>query len=387
MSKFTKTKEWLIEEYVIKNRPRKEIANECGLTEAGLKSTLAKFGIKKEKLDLPKEKLKELIDLKLNHKEIEDKLGIGQTTLYRYLKKYNLSILATPKEYSNYDDTNDLLITQLYMDGFSSTEIGKEFGISHITVLNHLKRCGVAIRTLSESQWNYNNKTIPKELLNYDNVYDLYVNKHLSKKDLGNMFSCDPCVIDRILKEFNIEIRNNSESKIGLFAGDKHWNWKGGITSLARRLREYFTVNQTLKILNRDGYKCCMCGSKKELHVHHIKPFKDILHNILESNPDLDPINDVNKLYDIAINDKDFRDLSNLITYCKECHFYKIHKYKKNSKADSKSCELLESCSHSEGMLISSEASIKEERSTTILERSTPKQVEAQDLVKSDDIV
>ena len=32
MTKFTKTKEWLIEEYVIKSRSRKEIANKWGLT-------------------------------------------------------------------------------------------------------------------------------------------------------------------------------------------------------------------------------------------------------------------------------------------------------------------------------------------------------------------
>ena len=41
MAKFTKTKEWLEEEYVIKNRPRQEIADECGLTLAGLKKFIS----------------------------------------------------------------------------------------------------------------------------------------------------------------------------------------------------------------------------------------------------------------------------------------------------------------------------------------------------------
>lgn len=50
MSKFNKSKEWLIEEYVIKNRPRAEVAAECGLTIAGLKSLLIKLGIKKRKI-------------------------------------------------------------------------------------------------------------------------------------------------------------------------------------------------------------------------------------------------------------------------------------------------------------------------------------------------
>jgi hypothetical protein len=38
--KFNQTIELLINEYVINNRSRKEIAAECGLSEAGLKSLL-----------------------------------------------------------------------------------------------------------------------------------------------------------------------------------------------------------------------------------------------------------------------------------------------------------------------------------------------------------
>ena len=347
MVKFTKTKEWLEEEYVIKNRPRQEIAAECGLTVSGLKSLLSKWNIKKEKLDLPKEKLENLINQKLPHDEIEKILGIGQTTLYRYLKKYNLKILAEPRTESRYDDTNDNLMCQLYEDGFSSVEIGKEFNLSPKTVLTHIQHCGLSIRGYSESKWEYNKKELPKEFSDYDTMYDLYINQKLSKKDLGIKFNCDPCVIDRILSTLNIPIRNNSEAHIGLNVGDRHWNWKGGITPLARRLREYFGVNQVLKVLERDHYQCQMCGSKKHLHVHHIKHFSDILKRILEEHPDLDPIENVNDLYNIAIKDKEFCDLDNLITYCKDCHYGKIHGY--NLKADDKSCELLESLEHKSG--------------------------------------
>ena len=60
--------------------------------------------------------------------------------------------------------------------------------------------------------------------------------------------------------------------------------------------------------------------------MHHIKHFSEILKRILEENPNLDPINNVNDLYNISIRDKEFCDLDNLITYCKDCH-YKIHGY------------------------------------------------------------
>ena len=217
MAKFTKTKEWLIEEYLIKGRSRKEIAAECGLSEAGLKSLLAKFEIKKEKLNISKEKLEELINQKLNHQEIEKILGIGQTTLYRYLKKYNLNILAETSSLK-YDDTYDELLCQLYLDGFSTTDLSKEFKISHKTVINHLQHCGVPRRTLSEAQWTFQNKEIPAEFDSYEVMYDLYITQSLSKQDLAIKFNCDPCVIDRVLKSYNISIRNNSESKIGIIS-------------------------------------------------------------------------------------------------------------------------------------------------------------------------
>lgn len=338
MGKFNKTKEWLVEEYVIKNRSRKEIASECGLSESGLKSLLNKLNIKKEILDLPKDKLEELINLKLDHTEIESRLNISQTTLYRYLKKYDLSIIAEV-DHSQYDDSKDEIICQLYFDGFSTTEIGDELGISHKTVCSHLEHCGISRRTLSEAQWNHNNKTLPKEFKSYEKMYDLYINQHLSKKELGYLFNCDPCVIDKILRELGIPIRNNAESKIGLLFGDKHWNWKGGLTSLSRRLREFFGTNLTLKVLERDNYKCRICGSKHKLQVHHIIQFKDILAKILNENPQYRLPDNINELYDIATKDPQFLDCDNLITYCRDCH-HKIHGY--NSMADNKSCELLE---------------------------------------------
>lgn len=341
MGKFTKTKDWLIQEYVINNRSRKELSKECGLSVAGLKSLLAKWNIVKETLDIPKSILQELVDKKLSHSDIEKQLGISQTTLYRYLKKYNLELKAEVDR-SQYDDSNDELMCQLYLDGFSTTEIGEELGLSHNTVIRHLQHCGVPRRTLTESQWTSHNKSIPEEFNSYDKMYELYITKKLSKKDLGIKFGCDPCVIDRVLKELKIPVRTISEAKQGLMCSEKHWNWKGGVTTLARRLREYFGVRQVVKVLERDHYQCQMCGSKHNLNVHHKVQFSDILSRILNEHPNLDPIKDINELYSIATNDKEFNDLDNLITYCRDCHFYKVHQYG-NLQADLKPSELLES--------------------------------------------
>ena len=383
--KFNKTKEWLIEQYVVLNRPRKEIAAECGLSEAGLKSLLAEFKIFKDKFTIDKNELEDLVNQKLSVEEIVQKLNCSQTSVYRYLRKYNLKILADTKIYEQYDASNDEEICRMYNDGKSSTEIAKRFGLTHNTILHHLDRCGIKRRNWSESQWVYNQKEFPDDLKNKDLVYDLYINQRLSKKDLGEKYNCDPGVIDRILKEFNIPVRDNSESKIGLSIGENHPNWQGGITGLHYRLREAFYVQQVPKVLYRDGYKCQLCGSKKDLHVHHKKHFKDIFHRILDEHKDLDPIKDQNELYEIALQDKEFTDLNNLITYCRDCHFYKIHSYQRTDEklqAQYKSPELLETPEKD-----NQQPSINNTGSTTISKESTSKQVEVGDTLNSDDIV
>lgn len=268
MAKFNKSKEWLIEEYVIKNRPRTEVATECGLTVAGLKSLLIKLGIKKEKLIIKKDILESLIEQGKHVDEIASELNCSETSIYRYLKKYNLKIIADPRLVSQYDNTNDSEIIRLYLEEkMSTTKIGEIFGMTHTSVKNHLVHCGVAIRSYCEAQFAYNKKEYPKEFYDKDFIYDLYINQRKSKKDIGDMFNCSPDVIDRVLKNFNIPIRGTGEAHIGLMIGDKHPNWKGGVTSLYRRLREFFKVQQVTKVLARDHY-CCQydgCGNKKDL--------------------------------------------------------------------------------------------------------------------------
>lgn len=132
------------------------------------------------------------------------------------------------------------------------------------------------------------------------------------------------------MHKLGLKTKTNSQSKIGQMIGDKHPNWKGGITELDILLREYFNTNLAPIAAKRDNYTCQLCGATHAiLHVHHKIHFSQIVKEIINEHPNLDVQKDKQELYNIITHDKRFLDIDNLITYCKECHLFKIHHYKR----------------------------------------------------------
>lgn len=263
-------------------------------------------------------------------KEISETLGVCIQATKRRIKELGLERNKNKMmSREQYDPSNDELIVKLYKEGKSTTQIGYIVGLKHTAVNDHLRRNGVHPRTLSKSQFAYNNKNYPKELDSYETMYDLYIVNRMTKKDIGDMLNVSPSLIDRTLKKLGIRVRGNSEARKGLFIGSSAWNYKDGRTPLYVRLRTYFRLWQARDVTKRDHRMCQLCGSKKNLQVHHIVPFKDIFDDILSHNPSLDVVRDADRLYEIATNDEKLNDMSNLITYCKDCHLFKIHGYKK----------------------------------------------------------
>ena len=91
-------------------------------------------------------------------------------------------------------------------------------------------------------------------------------------------------------------------------------NWKGGISKLHTQIynsKEY--KGWRTSIFQRDSFQCAVCCSSKDLRVHHIKHFIEIM---VESN-----ITSLDK----ATNVKELWETENGVTLCHACHM-KIHK-------------------------------------------------------------
>lgn len=333
-------KEWLYNEYVIKDRRTADIAEEYGCKQNTIQQWLCKHGIKKEIKTHHHEKKYQYefyeylyhnhIELHKSMAEIARENNVSSDTIRYHLIKNNIELWQSTNRSKYSEEEIDDMVKMYCEDNLSANIISKMFHTDHNTVIRQLRKRCVKTRGLVEAQYAFNGKKIPIDLLNYELLNQLHWNDKLSCKDLGEKYGVDPGTVRRQMNRIGVKTKTNAESKIGLMSGSKHPNWKGGITPLNLLLREYFQTNQAPAVLKRDNYTCQLCGTKTgQLHVHHIIPFSEIVSRICNDYPELtlDDIDDRYKLYNIIIQDEQFLDENNLITFCKNCHLYKIHNY------------------------------------------------------------
>lgn len=100
---------------------------------------------------------------------------------------------------------------------------------------------------------------------------------------------------------YSLYILNNLNIKWGdLNKGKNHWNWRGGKSSKNKKDRCSVKYKKWRDdVLKRDEYKCFFCGSKNNLHVHHIHKFSKF--------------------------ENERTDIDNGLTLCCKCH-HNLHK-------------------------------------------------------------
>jgi len=93
-------------------------------------------------------------------------------------------------------------------------------------------------------------------------------------------------------------------------AGENHYNWKGGISKLAKTIRHSYKYRQWRSdVFTRDNFTCQVCDRRGTyLEAHHLKKFVAILkeYNI--------------KTIDEAFECEELWNINNGITLCLKCH-------------------------------------------------------------------
>ena len=156
-------------------------------------------------------------------------------------------------------------------------------------------------------------------------------NKGLYDREIAEILGCERSNItirlhllgyasNRHTKKDDIELRNRiSNSLVGRYTSKNNPNYSGG-ESVKQQVRGILkTINKRI-LRNRDN-ACCACGATDtKLQTHHIKPFKIILDEFLETTYN----GDQDTLYEQVVNYPDFMDEENIVILCKQCH-YKVH--------------------------------------------------------------
>ena len=72
-------------------------------------------------------------------------------------------------------------------------------------------------------------------------------------------------------------------------------------------------------VMGRDGYQCRGCGTQEKLDIHHLyKEFDDIIIEFIEKYKDL--MGDKRTMLQLASGWKEFWDILNGVTVCRDCH-------------------------------------------------------------------
>lgn len=112
--------------------------------------------------------------------------------------------------------------------------------------------------------------------------------------------------------------------------GNKSPLWKGGITSLRKQIRNCFQYRQWRKsVFEKDNYSCIICGKRSCIGTkvyleadHYPISFSEIFHK--------------NKIEELqqAFECKEFWNINNGRTLCKNCHLKTANHGKKNNKLE-----------------------------------------------------
>lgn len=142
------------------------------------------------------------------------------------------------------------------------------------------------IRQLPESERGY----VLYQALN--NAFNQFENQNDNQIEIQNHLY----LLSDSLSEKSIDLLSNIIIPIGdLNKGENHWNWKNNKTPKNKKIRSSYKYQKWRKlILERDNYKCALCGALENLEVHHIEHF--------------------------AKSENKQTDINNGITLCKRCH-------------------------------------------------------------------
>lgn len=330
MEELHKNKDWLEKKYLQEKLTTEKIGKLCGVSRKIVSKWLDKFliprrsvnefhhkGILKNYNFHVKYKNKKWLEEKykkekLSVSNISKLCKVSNTIIYYWLRTFEISI---NDEYCNAKYRNKEWLKQKYInEKLSMIQISKLCKVSISPIFKWLKRYNIPIRSLGESHKGLN-------IWTKGTLMSEEVKRKISKANKGQKRTDETkqkMSLSAKGRIFSEETRNKmSKARMGKYLKEKNNSWKGGITPLAKKIREHLKYQRWIQIIfTRDNFTCQNCGQIGGiLNAHHKITFAKIFQKYKITT------------LEEALNCEAFWDINNGITLCKKCH-KKIHRKK-----------------------------------------------------------
>jgi len=238
-------------------------------------------------------------------------LGVSCAAVLRQLRRLGVQVLPASAGLCKGDVPDERAVSLYWERGLSIPETGRELRKSATWVRNALLRSGRGTRSLSEAR------------------HRSWGTAHIDNAELVRLYDEQGWSCQRISRYFG-KSRGFAHQRFlaigkttrGRLRGAHNPRWKGGCTALHVRLRSGTKMERWRRLcMERDGFTCRLTGQRGgKLHVHHIRPFSKILAEFLAAHADLDPRQDSDRLFTLALEYAPFWDTNNGITLCASAH-------------------------------------------------------------------
>jgi len=227
------------------------------------------------------------------------------------IKKKAIRMGLSSKRHSWTVDEELYLKNNYYKDGPS--KLSKIMGIPKLAISQKAQKMGIKVGFKRKSKTSTKNNTGRK------------LSEETKRKigDANKIYSSPKLCIDcgkPLGKRVSIRCKHcDLKSR----AGEGHMWWKGGLSDLRNITSKMLYNAWKFPILERDGFKCIVCGSSENLEVHHIHLYHEIRDNVLASNKHLsldiyeDKVKIAKKI--VSAHSDEIG-----VTLCRSCHM-KIH--------------------------------------------------------------
>jgi len=231
------SKEILEELYCNQDIPVKNICIKLKLSEQGMYKYLRKYNISlKHPISLnkhiTKEDIKRTYNETWNIRKAAKSLNVSESWLSRHMKKENIKIKThTERKLKRINITKEQ-IKNLYNKGYSSNDMAKKFNVGDYKILSLMKFYNIKRRTRKETskfkifqEKNTRKRNKYRKFNNRDikkeTLVDLYCDKKIIKKEISKELNISSGHLNKLMKKYNIKniIRTGLDSPF--FKGDK----------------------------------------------------------------------------------------------------------------------------------------------------------------------